>query len=154
MTKIQIYIVDKKGKREIYDPLVEHYIKSCRSWARIEIREIFTREIAKAQEISPEHARRSYSDALAGYLGGGYSIALDPMGEMVDSHGFADLLKDRAVVRLFIGGPFGFEREFLRQSNKIVSFGRITLSHKLVKVVLLEQIFRGLSINHNHPYHK
>jgi 23S rRNA (pseudouridine1915-N3)-methyltransferase len=154
MMKIQIYIVDKKGKRELYDPLVDHYIKSCRSWAKVEVHEVFGREIARAQEQSAATAQRAYSDALQRYLGGGYRIALDPEGEMIDSQGFADLLKDRPVVRFFIGGAFGFERGFLRQSNKVVSFGRITLSHKLVKVVLLEQIFRGLSINHNHPYHK
>jgi 23S rRNA (pseudouridine1915-N3)-methyltransferase len=82
------------------------------------------------------------------------TITLDPLGEMVDSHGFADCLRDRSEVRLFIGGAYGFEPSFLEQSDKTVSFGRITLSHKLVKVVLLEQIFRGLSIIHRHPYHK
>jgi 23S rRNA (pseudouridine1915-N3)-methyltransferase len=153
--KIHLYIIDKKGKRELYDPLVEHYIKSCRSWAKVEIHEIFGKEIAKAQEISPEAAQRAYTRALAPYLEGhATTITLDPLGEMVDSHGFADCLRDRGEVRLFIGGAYGFERSFLKQSDKTVSFGRITLSHKLVKVVLLEQIFRGLSINHGHPYHK
>ena len=152
--KINIYIIDKKAKKELYTPLMEHYIKSCRPWARVEVHEIFTKEIARAQEHSPEAAQKAYADALQRYLPGGYNITLDPTGEMVDSHEFADLLKDRGVVNLYIGGAFGFPREFLRQSNKTVSFGRITLSHKLVKVVLLEQIFRGLSINHNHPYHK
>jgi 23S rRNA (pseudouridine1915-N3)-methyltransferase len=154
MMRIELYVIDKKGKKELYDPLVEHYIRSCRSWARVEVHEIFTKEIARAQERSADLAQRAYTEALQGYLDGGYRIALDPEGEMIDSHRFADLLKDRPVVRFFIGGAFGFERGFLRQSNKVVSFGRITLSHKLVKVVLLEQIFRGLSINHNHPYHK
>ena len=152
--KIDLYIVDKKGKRELYDPLTQHYIKNCRPWANVEVHEIFTSRIARAQESSPESARRAYTEALERHLTGAYNIVLDPEGEMVDSHGFADLLKDRGRVHFFIGGPYGFEEGFLRQSNKIVSFGRITLSHKLVKVVLLEQIFRGLSINHNHPYHK
>jgi 23S rRNA (pseudouridine1915-N3)-methyltransferase len=64
------------------------------------------------------------------------------------------LLKDRGVVNFFIGGAYGFERGFVAQSNNAISFGKITLSHKLVKVVLMEQIFRGLTILHNHPYHK
>jgi 23S rRNA (pseudouridine1915-N3)-methyltransferase len=152
--KIDIYVVDKKGKREIYDPLIQHYIKSCRPWAKVEVHEIFNSKIARAQDSSASLARHTYTEALGRYLQGGYNIVLDPGGEVIDSHGFADLLKDRGRVHFFIGGPYGFEEGFLRQSNKIVSFGRITLSHKLVKVVLLEQIFRGLSINHNHPYHK
>ena len=152
--KINIYIIDKKGKRELYTPLMEHYIKSCRSWAKVEVHELFSKEIAKAQELSPRAAQRSYTQALEKYLPTGYNVTLDPNGELVDSHRFAELLKDRGVINLYIGGAFGFERDFLSKSNKVVSFGRITLSHKLVKVVLLEQIFRALSINHGHPYHK
>ena len=81
-------------------------------------------------------------------------LHLDPSSKEVDSHDFADLLKDKTEVNLYIGGAYGFESSFLSKCNKAISFGKITLSHKLVKVVLLEQIFRGLSINNNHPYHK
>ena len=84
----------------------------------------------------------------------GVNIALDPASREVDSHEFANLLKDSATINFFIGGAYGFERDFLAKCNTAVSFGKITLSHKLVKVVLLEQIFRGLTINNNHPYHK
>jgi len=64
------------------------------------------------------------------------------------------LLKDRQNVSFFIGGAYGFEKKFVKSCQKSISFGKITMSHKLVKVVLLEQIFRGLSINNHHPYHK
>ncbi len=152
--KIDIYVIDKKGKKELYDPLIEHYRKLCRPWAKVEVHEIFSKEIARAQEQSPVAAQAAYSRALERYLPGGSNFVLDPEGESIDSHAFADLLKDRASVRFYIGGAFGFEKGFSKQSDKTVSFGRITLSHKLVKVVLMEQIFRGLSIIHNHPYHK
>ncbi len=151
---IHVYIIDKKGKKELYDPLIEHYVKLCRPWAKVQVHEIFGKEIARAQEQSPVAAQKAYTEAFRRYRTGGYSVVLDPSAEAVDSHGFSDLLKDRATVNFFIGGAYGFEREFLRQSNKSISFGRITLSHKLVKVVLMEQIFRGLSILHGHPYHK
>ncbi|HHO64925.1 MAG TPA: 23S rRNA (pseudouridine(1915)-N(3))-methyltransferase RlmH [Epsilonproteobacteria bacterium] len=152
--KINLVIIDKKGKEQLYTPLIEHYKKIAKPFARVEVIEVFDKEIAKAQDISPEAARRSYTKALQKYLGGGINIALDPSSKEVDSFDFAKLLKDRSVVNFFIGGAYGFESDFLRQCNNAVSFGKITLSHKLVKVVLLEQIFRGLSINHNHPYHK
>ena len=152
--KVNIYIVDKKGKKELYEPLVEHYRKLCRPWAQVEVHEIFTKEIARAQEQNAEAAQRSYTQALDRYRGSGYDVVLDPEGKTVSSHEFADLLKDRAVINFYIGGAYGFERSFVGTSNKSISFGRITLSHKLVKVVLMEQIFRGLSILHNHPYHK
>jgi len=152
--KINLYAIDKKAKKEIYDPLIDHYIKSARKWAEVEVHEIFTREIAKANEQSPEAARRSYGIAYDKYLSNGYNIVLDPGAKELDSYDFADLFKDRGVVNLFIGGAFGFERGFIDKCNHAVSFGKITLSHKLIKVVLAEQVFRGLSILHNHPYHK
>jgi len=152
--KINIYVIDKKGKKELYDPLIEHYIKSCRQWADVQVHEVFTKEIAKAQDISPQVAQHSYSKAFEKSLEGGYSIVLDPSSRQIDSEGFANLFKDRGVVNLYVGGAYGFERGFIDKCNNAVSFGKITLSHKLIKVVLAEQVFRGLSILHNHPYHK
>ncbi len=152
--KIRIYIIDKKAKKEIYTPLIDHYIKSARKWADIEVHEIFNRQIARANEVSSQAAQQSYSEAFEPYLRSGHSIALDPHAKEVDSHQFANLLKDRGVVNFFIGGAYGFERGFVDQCYNAVSFGKITLSHKLIKVVLAEQIFRGLSLLHHHPYHK
>ena len=152
--KINIYVIDKKGKKELYDPLIEHYTKSCRQWADVQVHAIHSKAIAKAHDISPAAAQRSYTEALERYLDGGYAVALDPASRQVTSEEFANLFKDRGVVNLFIGGAYGFERGFIAKCNTAVSLGKITLSHKLVKVVVAEQVFRALSILHNHPYHK
>ena len=152
--KINVIIIDKKGKEPLYVPLVEHYRKIAKPFAQVEVIEVFNKEITKAHETSPEAAQTSYTKALERYLASGYNVALDPSSKEVDSHDFAKLLKDKPQVNLYIGGAYGFEKGFLNQCHTAVSFGKITLSHKLVKVVLLEQVFRGLSINHNHPYHK
>jgi len=152
--KINVIIIDKKGKDKLYSGLIEHYIKIAKPFAKVEVIEIFDKEITKAHDISPQAAQRSYTKALEKYLSSGLNIALDPSSKEVDSHDFANLLKDSVTVNFFIGGAYGFERGFLDKCNNAISFGKITLSHKLVKVVLLEQIFRGLTINNNHPYHK
>ena len=152
--KINVIIIDKKGKDNLYAGLVEHYKKISKPFAKVEVIEVFDKEIAKAQDISPQAAQRSYTKALEKYMESSINIALDPSSKEVDSHEFANLLKDSVQINLFIGGAYGFERDFLTKCNKAISFGKITLSHKLVKVVLMEQIFRGLTINNNHPYHK
>jgi len=152
--KINIYIIDKKSKDNLYLPLIEHYKKICKPFAKVDIFEIFTKDISKAHEISTEASQKSYTIALNKYLSDGYSVVLNPSSKEVDSYMFSDLFKDRGVINLFIGGAFGFERGFLDKCNKTISFGKITMSHKLTKVVLMEQIFRGLSILNNHPYHK
>jgi len=153
--KIKLIIIDKKGKEVLYGPLIEHYRKIAKPFADVEVVELFDKDIMKAQDISQQAAQRAYGKAMERYVtGSGYHIVLDPSAKEVDSFDFANLLKDRGVVNFYIGGAYGFERDFLSKCDKAVSFGKITLSHKLVKVVLLEQIFRGLSINNNHPYHK
>jgi len=153
--KITIYIVDKKSNDSLYSPLIEHYLKISKPFAKVEVVEIFNKDIAKAHDISPQIAKKSYTQAFEKYMGyGGYHIALDPNSKEVDSFDFAKLLKDRGEINFYIGGAYGLEEGFLQQCNNSISFGKITLSHKLVKVVLMEQVFRGLSINNNHPYHK
>jgi len=152
--KINVIIIDKKGKDALYSGLVEHYKKIAKPFAQVEVIEVFDKEITKAHDISPEAAQKAYTKALDKYMAHGINIALNPSSKEVDSHDFAKLLKDSVQINLFIGGAYGFERSFLDKCKNSISFGKITLSHKLIKVVLLEQIFRGLTINNNHPYHK
>jgi 23S rRNA (pseudouridine1915-N3)-methyltransferase len=152
--KINLIIIDKKSKENLYSPLIEHYKKIAKPFANIEVIELFSKDISKAQDISPKTAQKSYTKAFEKYLSTGYNIALNPSSKEVDSFEFAKLLKDRGVINFYIGGAYGLEEQFLSQCNRDISLGKITLSHKLVKVVMVEQLFRGLSINNNHPYHK
>jgi len=152
--KINIYIVDKKSKDKLYAPLIEHYTKIAKPFAKVEVFEIFTKEITKAHDISAEASQKSYTVAFQKHLSSGYNIALDPSSKELNSFEFSNLLKDKGVVNFFIGGAYGLENAFLRQCNNDISLGKITLSHKLAKVVLMEQVFRGLTILNNHPYHK
>jgi 23S rRNA (pseudouridine1915-N3)-methyltransferase len=152
--RINLILIDKKGKETLYTPLIEHYTKMIKQFAKVEVVEVFTKEIAKAQESSREVAQSAYTQALLKYIPKGYNVALHPASQEVDSFDFANLLKDRSEINLYIGGAYGFEKGFLSKCNRTISFGKITLSHKLVKLVALEQIYRGLAINHNHPYHK
>lgn len=153
--KIIIASIDKGGKDKLYSPLVDHYSKIIKSFSKLEIVDIFDKNIAKAQDLSPQIAQKSYSTAFEHIVSKNIvTIALDPLAREVDSFEFANLLKDKNEVALFIGGAYGFEKEFIKKCDYSISFGKITLSHKLVKLLLLEQTYRALAINNNHPYHK
>lgn len=153
--KIIIASIDKGGKDKLYTPLIDHYSKIIKSFAKLEIIDIFDKNITKSQDLSPVIAQKSYTVAFEPIISKGIvSIALDPSSKEVDSFEFANLLKDKSEVALFIGGAYGFEKEFLNKCNYSISLGKITLSHKLVKLLLLEQTYRALAINNNHPYHK
>ena len=143
-----------KKERSIYDPLYKELTKMISRFAKVEDTELFPKDVAKAHTLSPEASQAAYTKVFEPYLTRGYSIALHPDGKLVDSFEFSKLLSDRMSVQFYIGGAYGFEDAFLKRCDRVISLGRLTMSHKIAKAVLLEQVYRGFSILHNHPYHK
>jgi len=151
--KIDIISIAKKEK-SIYDPLYKELTKMISRFAKVDDIELFPKDVAKSHTISPKASQQAYTKALESYISKDYSIVLHPDGKLIDSFEFSKLLNDKMSVKFFIGGAYGFEDEFLKKSDKVISLGKLTMSHKIAKVVLLEQIYRGFSILSNHPYHK
>ncbi|WP_345977797.1 23S rRNA (pseudouridine(1915)-N(3))-methyltransferase RlmH [Sulfurimonas sp. HSL3-7] len=143
-----------KKERSLYDPLNKELIKMSSRFAKINDIELFNKDVTKAHTLSTEAAQKAYTKLLEPYLQGAYTVALHPDGKIISSTDFSKLLEDKMSVKFFIGGAYGFEDPFLKQCDKVISLGKITMSHKIAKVVLLEQIYRGFSILSNHPYHK
>ncbi|MDH4944041.1 23S rRNA (pseudouridine(1915)-N(3))-methyltransferase RlmH [Sulfurimonas sp. C5] len=150
---IEIVSIAKKEK-SIYDPLYKDLTKMISRFANVSDTEIFTKDVTKAHTISPDAAQKAYTKVLEPYTGKSFSITLHPDGKLIDSFDFSKLLNDKMSIKFFIGGAYGFEDEFLKKSDAVISLGKITMSHKIAKAVLLEQIYRGFSILNNHPYHK
>ena len=151
--KIEIVSIAKKEK-SIYDPLYKDLQKMISRFAKVTDSEIFPKDVAKAHTIALDASQQAYTEVLTPYVGKDYCITLHPDGKLIDSYEFSKLLNDKMSVKFFIGGAYGFEDDFLRKSDQVISLGKLTMSHKIAKVVLLEQIYRGFSILSNHPYHK
>ncbi len=152
MAKINIYAIVKPSSDE-FDKLSKEFIKMCSKYAKVEVHSIFNKNISKAQTIGEKEAKQSYTDAYKPFMSG-YCIALDVLGKSVDSFEFSKMITNNSEINFFIGGAYGFEKEFLKNCDKIISLSSLTMAHKVVTLVLLEQIFRGLAIKNNHPYHK
>lgn len=151
--KINIYQIAKNNK-DNFEPIINDLIKMSSKYAKVEIHNLFNKHIAKAQTIGEKEAQNSYNDVFEPKLSSGYNIALDVLGKKKDSFQFAKLLENKTTINFFIGGAYGFKREFLKQCHTTISLSDLTMAHKIANVVLCEQIFRGLCINNNHPYHK
>ena len=152
MSKINIYSIIKPSKDE-FDVLIKEFIKMSSKYAKVEVFYIFNKNIAKAQTIGEKEAQLSYSETYEPLLKG-FNIALDVLGKKVDTYAFSALIEDKNEVNFFIGGAYGFQREFLTKCDVTISLSDLTMAHKVANVVLTEQIFRALSIQNNHPYHK
>ena len=152
MSKINIYSIIKPSKDE-FDVLIKEFIKMSSKYAKVEVFYIFNKNIAKAQTIGEKESQQAYSDTYEPLLKG-YNIALDVLGKKLDTYAFSSLIDNKNEVNFFIGGAFGFQREFLNKCDNVISLSDLTMTHKVANVVLCEQIFRALCIQNNHPYHK
>ncbi|MBN2894924.1 MAG: 23S rRNA (pseudouridine(1915)-N(3))-methyltransferase RlmH [Campylobacterales bacterium] len=151
--KINLITIAKK-ERTIYDPLYQELIKMISRFAQIEEIELFPKEVLKAHTQSAAIAQASYTTVFTPYLSKGYSVALHPAGKNIDSIEFSKLLSDKMSLNFFVGGAYGFEDYFVASCQQALSLSALTMSHKIAKAVLLEQIYRGFSILDGHPYHK
>lgn len=90
---------------------------------------------------------------------GTYMLALDLQGQMHSSEKFAEKLESLSLngcshVTFVIGGSLGLSENVLQAADEKVSFSPMTFPHQLMRLILLEQIYRGFRITRNEPYHK
>lgn len=149
---VKVFTIEKSSDKAL-DAIAGEYAKMISRFAKVEEIKIFNKQIATAQMVGEKEARASYTKAYEPHLKG-YNVALDVEGEQLSSEAFSALFDRDVSINFFIGGAFGFEEPFLAQTQKIISLSRLTYAHKIAKVVLFEQIYRGLCIKNNHPYHK
>ncbi|MBU1094127.1 MAG: 23S rRNA (pseudouridine(1915)-N(3))-methyltransferase RlmH [Firmicutes bacterium] len=86
-------------------------------------------------------------------------IALAIEGKMLDSEGFAKMLDEAETyhqgdIAFVIGGSYGLSESVMKRANQKISFSKMTFPHQLMRLILIEQIYRGYMILKNHPYHK
>ena len=88
-----------------------------------------------------------------------FVITLEIEGKMLDSKELATLIDNKKTygtskITFVIGGSNGLTDKIINSANKVVSFGKITYPHQLMRVILLEQIYRCYRIINGEPYHK
>lgn len=85
-------------------------------------------------------------------------VALDERGTSLRTTALAERLKEWQLgggdVALVIGGPDGLDPEFRQAAHERIRLSDLTLPHAMVRVLLIEQLYRAWSINANHPYHR
>jgi 23S rRNA (pseudouridine1915-N3)-methyltransferase len=89
----------------------------------------------------------------------GYTIALDVSGKQVSSEGLASLLHDQEIggkgrVTFIIGGDLGLSGDVLARCDERLSLSAMTFTHQMVRLILLEQVYRAFRIMRGDPYHK
>ena len=134
--------------------LIEDYAERLSHFVRCEVTEI--KERGRTDKTGIDNETKRISDALRS---GSLTVLQDPAGAEWTSHELAAQVKsweDNGVkeVAFVIGGPNGFGPELLARADKRWSLSRLTLTHEMARVLLLEQLYRAYTIVHGLPYQK
>ena len=147
MFRINIICVGKNKDKWI-DDAIEHYSKLLKKYAVITFDYIPTNKLSKA--VSADELSNLESDLISKRLKTRFQIALSERGKSVDSIGFskwlAQIMKRSGASDIIIGGINGLDKSFLKSCDEIISLSPMTMSHQLVRPVLLEQLYRAFSI--------
>jgi 23S rRNA (pseudouridine1915-N3)-methyltransferase len=134
--------------------LIDGYLKRLSHFARCEISEF--RESAAGQQSGIDKDSQRISDGLHE---GAINVLLDPEGTEWSSAQLAGMIQrwqdgGTKEVAFIVGGPNGVSAELSGRANQRWSLSRLTLTHEMARVVLLEQLYRAYTIIHGLPYQK
>jgi len=159
---MNITIVSVGKLKEKYLKLgIDEYSKRLTRYAKLNIIEVpdekAPENLSKAEE---QMVKNKEGEGILKHIKEGtYVIALDLRGKMLSSEDLADKLQDLGLtgnsnIAFIIGGSLGLSEEVLKRADFKLCFSPMTFPHQLMKLILLEQIYRGFRIIKNEPYHK
>jgi 23S rRNA (pseudouridine1915-N3)-methyltransferase len=141
--------------------LAERYRKRAeQAGGRLGLREVEVVEVRESRADDAGRRMLEESIALATIVPDKAAVVvLDPTGENLDSAAFAARLKlwreeSRPATVFIIGGADGLAASLKERADICVAFGKATWPHQLVRILLLEQIYRAATILSGHPYHR
>lgn len=155
MLQITILMVGKTREAFIQEG-VAFYEKRLQPFMKLTLKSV--REAKEAGKLSPETLMRREGERLQAQIPPrSYVAALDPKGREFYSEEFAAWLTKREVearpLTFLIGGHWGLDPGLLDQAHERLALSRLTLTHELSRLVLLEQLYRAMTIKTGHPYH-
>lgn len=103
---------------------------------------------------SDDEARQDESERITQQLRpSDFVILLDERGQYISSPNFSTLLADHQNLVIIIGGAYGVSGKLRQRADQVLSLSAMVFPHQLVRLILIEQIYRAQAIVHNHPYH-
>ena len=135
-------------KEKYWKDATAEYLKRLKSYCSVDVIEI--KESSLSEEGEKILSRVNDSD---------YLIALDIRGEKLSSEALSKKIFDLGLngvsnIAFVIGGSIGLSEEVLKRAKYRLSFSDMTFPHQMMRVILLEQIYRSFKIQRNEPYHK
>lgn len=158
--KITLITVGKIKEKYLRDAIGE-YSKRLSKYCKLEIIEVADEKTPeRASEVVEESIRSKEGERILKYIKeDAYVITLEIGGKQLASEELADKIEQLGIqgksqIVFIIGGSIGLGKEVLKKSNYALSFSKMTFPHQLMRVILLEHIYRSYRIINREPYHK
>jgi len=146
-----------KNKDEYISLAESEFLKRLSGFCSLTIKNVPTPKYSKNQSVDKikELEGKAVLDKLPDQC---YVIALDEGGKEFTSNGFAQHLNKILVTHnkplyFLIGGPYGFSDEVKHRSDEILALSQLTFTHQMVRIILLEQLYRAFTILKGKKYH-
>lgn len=158
--KIDILCVGKV-KESYFNDAVSEYSKRLQRYAQIRIIEVKDEMTPQqASEKVEEQIKETEGSRLSRYFDeNAYKIALAIEGKQLTSEELSCFIQQKEVsgfshIQFIIGGSLGLTEDIKKRADYQLSFSKMTFPHQMMRVILLEQIYRAYRIKNNEPYHK
>lgn len=160
MMRITVIAVGRIKERYLQEGIAE-YLKRLTPYAAVDITEVKEEEVPERLSVKEmAQAKRREGERILQLLRPEqYIISLALSGKAFSSEALAATIDELATYgtshfAFLIGGSLGLSDEVLKRSNLLLSFSKMTFPHQLMRLILLEQIYRLFKINRGEPYHK
>ena len=155
MLDVTVLMVGKTREGFIKDGLA-FYQKRLRPFLKLSLKNV--RAEKEGGKLPPETIKAREGERLrAAIPARNYVVALDPRGKELTTEEFAAWLnlreEDARGLTFLIGGHLGLDAATLNQAQERLALSRFTLTHELSRLLLLEQLYRAMTIKTGHPYH-
>ena len=149
-----------KIKENFFKDAIDEYSKRLSRYCKLEITELPDEKIPNnpSDKIIEAIKEKEGNNIIAHIKNNSFVIALDLTGKQYTSEELSieldKLSLDYSHLTFIIGGSLGLSKQVLSASNKRLSFSKLTFPHQLIRVFLLEQIYRCFKISNGETYHK
>ena len=156
--KIKIICVGKLKEDYLKNAILE-YSKRLSKYCIFNIIELQDEKVPTnlSEAEKTKIIEKESNNILANIKDNSYVIALDLTGKQYTSEGFSKKITQitnySSHITFLIGGTLGMSKTLLSRANELISFSKMTFPHQLIRVFLLEQLFRAFKIENNETYH-
>ncbi len=159
MVNINIICIGKLKEKYLKDAVFE-YSKRLSKYCNLNIIELSDEKIPDKvnEKIIDEIKQKEGNKIISNIKKDSYTISLDLNGKQCKSEEFSEKIENIKIkgfssINFIIGGTLGISKNVLDISNELLCFSKMTFPHQLIRVFLLEQIFRAFKISNNETYH-